>query len=327
MSEEETRQAVIDLPPPSNVDGAEAEWSDVIDIPGGGQATVTQKFEPGEERLAEEAARKGKLRVAIIGDNYLSDATRIMFDQKITDVYPVTSESDVDLMIEFKPQVVFVCMDLPLMKNDTIDDSHLIKLIGRLAKETPAGVCLKSTITVETSDRIAAAVGGEWFVNKFIYSPEVGETVEEVLAGKVLFVGAASEKVSEAHISIIQSGTCVLPSTTLVGTINEIIFTKLGLVGFKAVKQTFFNQLHQAILDVEGANPSVVRQQLASIMEQDNVLMIPTFIRSQADSDITMKKARSYGGEYANKDAKLLASMTDTLTVLEECINLRNLKD
>ena len=311
MSEEETRQAVIDLPPPSNVDGAEAEWSDVIDIPGGGQATVTQKFEPGEERLAEEAARKGKLRVAIIGDNYLSDATRIMFDQKITDVYPVTSESDVDLMIEFKPQVVFVCMDLPLMKNDTIDDSHLIKLIGRLAKETPAGVCLKSTITVETSDRIAA----------------VGETVEEVLAGKVLFVGAASEKVSEAHISIIQSGTCVLPSTTLVGTINEIIFTKLGLVGFKAVKQTFFNQLHQAILDVEGANPSVVRQQLASIMEQDNVLMIPTFIRSQADSDITMKKARSYGGEYANKDAKLLASMTDTLTVLEECINLRNLKD
>ena len=273
-----------------------------------------------------EAKQQGKLRGSVIGTNYLADATRISFDSKLNDVYTVDSEDELDSLIEYKPQVVFVCVDLPLLKNDTIDDAALIAMITRISKETPAGVCLKTTINVETSDRIAAATGGDWFVKKFVYSPELGETVEDVLASDTLFIGAIPEVV-EAHQKIMYSGTVLLPSRVITGTVNEVIFTKLGLVGFKAVKQTFFNQLHQAILDIEGANPSTVRQMLMHTIENDNILMIPTFIRAQADSELTMKQARSFAGEFANTDAKMLSSMTDRLTVLEECINLRNLKD
>ena len=313
MSEEDD----IKLPPGRGDEDQVVSWEEMqSSVPPG---VTMEKSSPNEQGNA-------KLRVGIVGNNHLADATRICFDSKLNDVYTVDSHNEIDSLVEYKPQVVFVCVDLPLLKNDTIDDAALIAMISRLSKETPAGVCLKTAINVETSDRIAAATGGEWFVKKFVYSPELGETVDDVLADDVLMVGGMPDVV-EAHVKIMQSGTVLLPAKVLNGSVNEIIFAKLGAVGFKAVKQTFFNQLHQAILDIEGANPSVVRQLMREMIEHDNVLMIPTFIRAQADSELTMKQVRSFAGEFANTEVKMLSSMTDRLTVLEECINLRNLKD
>lgn len=318
MSEEDD----IKLPPGRGEDGEVVSW-DEVSAEGGSIRPISSSVTKAD---GSDQQMQGKLRVGVVGSNYLADATRISFDSKLNDVYTVDSEDELDSLIEYKPQVVFVCVDLPLLKNDTIDDASLIAMITRLSKETQAGVCLKTTINVETSDRIASATGGEWFVKKFVYSPELGETVDDVLAADILFIGGIPE-VIEAHIKIMRSGSVLLPRHVLQGTVNEVIFAKLGTVGFKAVKQTFFNQLHQAIIDIEGANPSTVRQMLMNSVENDNVLMIPTFIRAQADSELTMKQARSFAGEFANTDAKMLSSMTDRLTVLEECINLRNLKD
>lgn len=311
--------------PPGGDGGEVVSWNDV-DGQGGIQAIGAEVIPGPNSPNHPDNQQKGKLRVGVIGNNYLADATRICFDAKLNDVYTVASEDELDSLIEYKPQVVFVCVDLPLLKNDTIDDAALIAMMVRFSKETQAGVCLKTTINSETADRIAAATGAEWFVKKFLYSPELNETVDGVLSSDIMFVGGTPD-VIEAHMTIMRSGTVLLPKRIINGTINEVIFAKLGAVGFKAVKQTFFNQLHQAILDIEGANPSVVRQILTQVIEHDDVLMIPTFIRAQADSNLTMKQARSFGGEFANTDVKMLSSMTDRLTVLEECINLRNLKD
>lgn len=317
-----TEETVVEMPPqknaekiipqehiPPQVEDLDANWSDVsVDNP------------PKEV----DASSGSKLRVSVIGDNYLADAMRVMFDTKLADVY---TSDDITRIVETKPQLVFVCNDVPLLKNESIDDVELIATLTRLSKETQAGVCLKTTVNTETLDRIASATGTDWFMAKFIYSPEVAETAEEIIVSDYHMIGGGPNTIDK-HEELMLNATQMLPKTIIKGTVNEIAFTKLGLSGFKAVKQTFFNQFHQAIIDIEGANPSIVRRNIEKCPSlTDNTVMIPTFIRAQIDDTMTLKKARSFSGEYTNTDVKMFASMTDRLSVLEECINLRNLKD
>jgi len=314
MSEEEV---VIETPPGTTVEDeaissgqmSEMEW---------GEVTVLERPE------APAPGTQEKLRVAVMGENYLADATRVVFDPKLADV---TAIQDLEQVVEMRPALVFVCSDVPLLKNESIDDAELIKTIATLAKQTKAGVCLKTTVNVETLDRIAQASGAAWFLNKFVYSPEITETAEEMLVCDYHMIGGGPDVVDK-HEELMLRVSTLIPRQIVKGTHNEIAFTKMAISGYKAVKQTFFNQLHQAIIDIEGANPSIVRRNIESCPElNDNRVMIPTFVRAQLDGDVTLKQARSFAGEYANTDVKMFASMTDRLTVLEECINLRNLKD
>ena len=55
--------------------------------------------------------------------------------------------------------------------------------------------------------------------------------------------------------------------------------------------------------------------------------MIPTFIRARTDEDVSYKQARSFGGEYLNKDVRMFVTMTDKLPILDECINMKNVKE
>jgi hypothetical protein len=154
----------------------------------------------------------------------------------------------------------------------------------------------------------------------------VAETALEVLNGETLMIGG-DEKTVDAHTNIIMNNTIAGAKKVLVGTHHEIVYAKLAIVGFKAVKQTFFNQMYQTIIDCEGANPSKVRRLIeSSDVMQDTSLSIPTFIKAGLDAEITAKDARSFGGEFANSDVRMLIGMTDRLTVLDECFNIRNIK-
>jgi len=273
------------------------------------------------------AAAAGKLKIGIIGDNYLADATRASFDTKVTDVNHVTDGESMSELIQWKPNVVFICTDIPLLKNDALDDAQFINNVLMVANHTVAGVCVKTTINNETIERLVSAVGLEWYANKLVYSPEVHETAEEVLNGRYILLGG-SPSALEAHQEILRNNAYLSMKEIFTGSLETIAYAKLGLAGFKAVKQTFFNQFHNAILDMGGANPTHVRRIIESHPEFTNSLMsIPTFIRSTVSSEVSIKQSKSYGGEYANSDVKMLTSMTDRLTLLDECINLRNLKD
>lgn len=266
----------------------------------------------------------GKLRVGIIGDNFLADACRASFDPKLVDVVQGVMSADVDEILK-ATNIIYVCADLPLLKNNTADDAELLEIFSRIYKESDAGVCLKTTITHETLDRLLGVTDPQWFLGKVIYSPEVAETALEVLNGDSVFVGG-DEKTVEAHTNIIMNNTVHGLKKMFVGTHHEIVYAKLAITGFKAVKQTFFNQMWQTIIDCEGANPAKVRRMVeASDVMTDTSLSIPTHVKAQLDPEISAKEARSYGGEYANSDVRMLIGMTDRLTVLDECYNIRNI--
>jgi hypothetical protein len=276
---------------------------------------------PPQENNDDASQPVGKLRIGIIGDNYLADATRASFDRNLVDVV----QGDMEEILK-ATNIVYICEDLPLLKNNTAYDAELLDLFSKIHRESDAGVCLKTTITHETLARIISVTDAQWFLGKVIYSPEVAETALEVLNGDTLMIGG-DEKTIEAHTNIIMNNTIVGAKKMLVGTHHEIVYAKLAIVGFKAVKQTFFNQMYQTIIDCEGANPAKVRRLIeSSDVMQDTSLSIPTFIKAGLDAEITPKDARSFGGEYANSDVRMLVGMTDRLTVLDECFNIRNLK-
>ena len=135
-------------------------------------------------------------------------------------------------------------------------------------------------------------------------------------------------KALDALLDIIKHCTALSTKTIKTGSVFEVAYAKLAISGYKAVKQAFFNQMHATILDVEGANPSIVRRMIEGHpFMDDRSVMIPTFIKAQADSELSLKQAKSFGGEYLNRDARMLVGMTDKLPILDEAINFKNLKD
>jgi len=267
-----------------------------------------------------------KLRIAITGNNHLAVATEAAFDLKVAEVMRFGPKDDIQLF-EYRPAVVFICDDIPMLKNDSLDDAALIATIQKIAQNTQAGICLKTTINTETLDRIINVVGIDWVTGKMIYSPEFSEDPEEILVSDLNYVGGGP-KALDAFLNIIKHCTYTSTKEVVKGTLHEVIYAKLGVAGFRAVKQAFFNQFHQVILDLGAANPTIVRRMIERHPAlQDSRVMLPSFIKAKTDSSITVKKARSYGGEYADRDVKMLVGQSDRITLLEEAVNLRNLKE
>lgn len=295
-------------------------WDEMTENVNGGRTSVDK------DSITESEDTLKRMRIGIIGKNYLSQSVKISADPKSCELLEVEGTKELDTLIEWKPNLVFICNDIPLLKNDSLDDAEFINSVSKIAKQTQAGICIKTSLNIETFERMVSAVGVDPIMNKVIYSPEIEETLEGVLNSETVLVGGYG-KALEAHVDVLTNLSTYLMKNVITGSFNTIIFTKLGLSGWKAVKQTYFNQLHNAIMEIGGANPSVVRRNILKSKSADDHLVLPVFFRSQGDDGITLKQARAYGGEYLNSDVKMFVSMIDKLPLLEECINLRNLKD
>lgn len=306
----------------------EIEVGNVIELNNGERQTVpsTTETSPSGD---EEANRAKVLRVGIVGGNAVARAMNVAFDIKGTDRKIVNGIQELDELIQWRPAVTFVCTDIPLLKNDTLDDAEFINTVSRLVKQCGTGVCIRSTINIETIERLIGVLTYDVFKTKIVYNPVMteSENVGEILTQDLEFFGG-TEKTLEAHFGILGNMSNFNTKQVETGSIFEIAFVKLAVSGFKAVKQTFFNQLHEAILDVKGANPAIVRRLIQKAPDlTDRSVMIPTFIRSRADDEVSYKQAKSFGGEFLNKDVKMFVGMTDKFPLLDECVNFKNLKD
>lgn len=276
-----------------------------------------------------EDAPAGKLRVGIVGNNTLAQATAVAFNTKAAETVVINSFDEVDSLIESKPAIVFLCQEIPLLKNDTYDDADFLNTVNKLFKQVECGICIRSTMNIETLQRMIATLGYEVFNAKVCYFPEMSDAsnLGEILISDYHLIGG-DEKGRAALMQLLQHTSHFSASQVQFGSIWEVVYAKLGLAGFKAVKQTFFNQLYDTIMDVKNANPTIVRRMMeASPDITDKSVMIPTFIRAKTDDTISYKQARAYAGEFLNHDVRALAGLSDKLPLLDECINFKNLKD
>lgn len=307
----------------------EIEVGNVVEINGENQKVGV--VQPAvTEGSAAPAAEPKTLRVGIVGSNVTARAMAVAFDVvKGTERRAVDGIAELDSLIQWRPNLVYVCTDIPLLKNDNLDDAEFINTVSRLVKQTGCGVCIRTTINIETVERLISVLSYETLKNKVVYNPVITdeEDVGKILSSDVEYIGG-SEKAVTAHLSVLRNLSNFSTVDFETGSIFDIVYVKLALSGFKAVKQTFFNQLHEAIVDVKGSNPAVVRRLIQKAPElSDRSVLLPTFIRSRADDSVSYKQSRAFGGEYTNKDVKMFIGMTDKLPILDECVNFKNLKD
>jgi len=281
------------------------------------------------ETEAPQKPKQSKLRVGIIGDNHLAYATNVGFDTKSTERKMIASFTDVDELIEWRPSLVVVCEQVPLLKNDTLDDAEFLNAMSKVVKQADAGLCIRSTLNIETIERLSMALSYQMFTAKVIYMPELddSENLGKILSADFALIGGG-EKALPAFMNLIKHTTNISAQQVVTGSIYEVAYAKLGLSGFKAVKQVFFNQLYDTILDLKNANPTIVRRMMEKAPAlTDRSTMIPTFIRARVDDTVSYKEARLCSGEYENSDVRMLVGMTDKFPLLDQCVNLNNLED
>jgi hypothetical protein len=270
-----------------------------------------------------------RLRVGIVGNNLLAKATEVAFNTKSTDRKIIDDYTDIDQLIEWKPVLTVICADIDLLKNDTLNDVDFLTAINKLVKQVGSAICIRSTMNIEVVERLMGSLGKDLFDVKIIYMPELSDqsSIGEIISAEVVAVGG-SEKSIQDFLHLVEHTSHLSFQNIVTGTVFEVAYAKLGVAGFKAVKQTYFNQLYDTIMDVKNANPAIVRRMMERCPDiTDRSTMIPTFVRAHVEGDISYKQARSYGGEYLNRDVRMLVGMSDKLPLVDECVNFKNLKD
>lgn len=264
-----------------------------------------------------------RLRLAILGDTRTSRVVSAAFDGPA-----VVQEtfSDVDEVVSFKPGVTFVCLNVGLDDNESLDDAELISVVQKLMRQTQGGVCIKSTISPETVERLMSALDPSEFYGRLVYSPEYGDSssLDYMLTPDFLLLGG-SEDAIKAHMGILENLTMYSFGSIKTGSIMEIVFTKMAISGFVALKQAYFNQLYDTTMEYKVSFPRV-RKLIESTPVFARSVAVPTFIRAQTESGVSYKKARSYNGEYLNVDVVAFASCTDKMPIMDEVINFKTLR-
>lgn len=307
------------LPPPE--DQQEESWQN-MEKSGDLEISGTQEVVPMEGDDPPRPEKTTKLKIAFFGNNPGVEAARLAFE---SDQILTSDFDELEEMIKWQPQVIYVAWENEFMKNGQPDDMPMMEFFQKISYECPAGICFKSPLTSETYRRLGEYCGLGWVDKKFVYMPDVADTVDEILRQDRIIVGG-SENSTRALLDIIRTNSALSMREVLVEGVETVIAYKMAVSGFQAVKQTFFNQLFDFALEEMNVSPYALRRIVMDTPQvKDPLNTLPTRLRASTE-DLTTKQLRSLGGEYRNEDIRLFLSATDKMPILEDSVNLKNLK-
>jgi len=299
--------------------------SEVIEIPDiqfdeGLIAESTQQQENIEQAQMETA----RFRFAMIGQSYLTDAMRYMHANEFWET-KVFEPEQIDDLVEWNPGLTYVCLDLPFTKNELQDDTYLLDIVKKLNTNPTGGICIKTTISSETLERLYGAIGVDRYNSRIIYSPEIENTVDGIINSEHLLIGSFNDKLINQHMEFISKGSFFSGKKLIISGPFDICFTKLAVSGYRAVKQGFFTELYKFSKDYAQCDFNFVRNNLESIDFDNKKYSIPTVLRAPIDDpEISPKLAKSLLGEYQN-DVRCLVGSTDKMSILDAALNQKNI--
>lgn len=232
---------------------------------------------------------------------------------------------DIDTLVDWQPSLTFVCDELPMKVNGLQDDVEFIATIQKLEAQTTGGICIKSVISPDTMGRVIMSLEQQTVANRFIYNPEMVDSgdLEAILNNADKHLVSGTPEAIAAHMQFFNMTSLYTFNGVVQCGLMEGAILKMSASAYKAVKQTFFNQLKD-VADEYQVSPSVIRKSVENL--KDNLAeSVPTLIRAQMD-DLPHRKAKSFSGEYDNYDVSVFVGMTDKMPLLDECVNYRNLK-
>jgi hypothetical protein len=252
----------------------------------------------------ETQSTPSTLKVCVVGESLLAEATMRAFCAPKGVETLRSIDGNIDEIIEMAPALTVWCDPLDIKKNDTLDDGELITGLQKLFRQTETGFLIRSTLNVETSERLIMALTKNVFDQKVAYMPTVtdSETVEGNVTQDVQIVGG-EPKVVDSVMGILRNLSYFNARKVITGTFFETVYAKLAISGYRLVTQTYFDQLQHAVMDLQNANPIVVKRMVqGSGVLENPPIMLPSSLNT------------------VQYDGRIFAGATDTLKLIDTCL-------
>ena len=265
--------------------------NDIIDVP------VETVDDGGPQKI---------MPVVVLGDDSpLRKACLTAFKVPVgTDVTFNTME-EIDLVVEKQPGLVIFTDSLKVKKNNTLDDTDLINACQKLIKMTQSGILVRSTLNVETTERLIMGLGKPAFDAKIVYMPDTtnSNNVAELISPEIQYVGGTPDAV-KSLMGILTNLSHFSAGEVKNGNVFEVVYANLAVAGARLVKQTFFDEFHKSVLDLKNANPMIVRR----LIERHPALTDPSIAIPLSVLGVD------------EHDSNVFNGATDTLTVLDAAL-------
>lgn len=244
-----------------------------------------------DAEIVEETPRK-PLTVVVIGsdENALAQSTYCAFNVPKGVETHLFSSDKIEEALNVAPNLVFWCEEIRVKKNDILDDADFLAAVQKFVRGTGSGICIRSTINIDVHDRLMMALTREGVDAKVVYMPDA--------LGDVQLIGGAPETI-EQQVRILETASWFRTKNMMYGTIAEVTYAYLAVSGYRLVEQRYFDDLHEAVMDMKGANPMVVNRLTTSALGHGTT---PTWVSNF---------------EY---DGRIFTGATDKLSLIEHCL-------
>lgn len=257
---------------------------------------------------------KDKTRIAIIGYGFVGKAVEFGFKNQTNDIMivdPYKGHHNLEDLIDFNPEFVFICVPTP-MRNDGYIDASIIANVTQFLSSMDCTVVIKSTITPDIVSMMCSK-------ENFVYNPEFlteRNSFEDFLRPKFHVLGGNIEQLEKVKNLYVYNSNCN-PAPFHLMKPEEASLVKYGINSFLAMKVVWFNQWKD-IVDSVGARYNVVSN---SIGEDDRIghshIKVPG-----------LDGKRGFGGSCFPKDTSAIYNfskdMKIDLSLLNEAINVNS---
>jgi len=256
-----------------------------------------------------------KLKLGIIGYGFVGKAVDYGFETERVEKFYVDPKlgTNIDDLVEFNPNITFVCLPTPM----NIDMTHINDSILKCIRLTRGAVVLKSTVSPENIENLCVTLASTGAYKRFVYSPEFlteANSIEQFVYPTFQIYGG-DEEACRALAEIYDNYSNVTPSPIYMTTPIEASFAKYAINSFLAMKVTFFNQLYDGFkrYNHRGNFSSVLRTVTADPRVGVSHTKVPGY-----------DKKRGFGGACLPKDTAAFVEEIPELTLLEEVIKVNN---
>tara|TARA_B100000401_G_scaffold437220_1_gene382313 strand:+ start:56 stop:898 length:843 start_codon:yes stop_codon:yes gene_type:complete len=256
------------------------------------------------------------MKVAIIGYGFVGKAvySAIREDVDIVKIDPALG-TDLNDLLNFKPDFIFVCLPTPMQSNGSQDLSILKNVFNQLKENKLSGnIILKSTVTPENLLALNSKID-------FVYNPEFlrEKTAEsDFINAKLILFGGSEQLCKEASRFYLKYTKCKQKEHQLTDQLTASL-VKYSINSFLATKVIFFNQL-KSLCQATGED-----------LDWENLIKITSIDERIGDSHMNVPGhdgRNGFGGACFPKDIAALDSFSSKLdfdfSLIREVIKINN---
>jgi len=197
-------------------------------------------------------------RIAIMGYTPLGEAIESCFDKDQVEIFIADEKFnvDVDNVMDFAPDLVFVCYNIEIHEGSgRMDASKVEDAFLKILRRTKAAIAVCSDVTPEIMERMCNTIDDPEDILRFIHWPSFAR--EEAVAVDMkqpsyAVFGGHQDSVADLKHFLNFYSDMILPAGIVCNPI-EASYIKCAVNGFLSLKNAYVNQLYDAMdTELEG---------------------------------------------------------------------------